>query len=99
MENSSSNWPNLAGARQSANAAATATRMNPACAKLAPFLNNLATAVMAFMKLSREEMAAPSFAAVLENLDQRFGKRLQLPPTAGILAKPQKIPLSCRVGG
>jgi len=83
----------------SANAAATATRMNPACAKLAPFLNTLATAVMAFMKLSREEMAAPSFAAVLENLDQRFGKRLQLPPLAGILVKPQKdSALTCGVG-
>jgi hypothetical protein len=66
----------------SANAAAAATQANPACAKLSQILTRLAAAIGAFLKLSRDEMASPSFADVMASLDQRFGKRLQLPPLA-----------------
>jgi hypothetical protein len=41
-------------------------------------------------------MASPSFADVMASLDQRFGKRLQLPALAGAFesAKGQPMPAS-----
>ncbi|MGY3396458.1 hypothetical protein ACVWW6_009049 [Bradyrhizobium sp. USDA 3311] len=75
----------------SANAAATATKLNPACAKLSPMLAGLAARIAAFLGLSREEMSAPAFADVIESLDQRFGKRLQIPALAGtVMARPRE---------
>ncbi|MDA9420974.1 hypothetical protein [Bradyrhizobium sp. CCBAU 53380] len=73
-----------------ANAAAMATKLNPACAKLAPMLAGLASKIATYLGLSREEMRAPAFADVIESLDQRFGKRLQIPTLASaILAMPR----------
>jgi len=36
-----------------------------------------------FVGLSPEEMSAPGFLDVVKGMDQRFAKRLQLPPLAG----------------
>lgn len=80
----------LACSMWSANAAAVATRLHPACAALAPMLASLATRVATFLGLSREEMTAPAFAGVIESLDQRFGKRLQIPALAGAITAPPK---------
>jgi hypothetical protein len=77
-----------------ANAAAVATKLNPACAKLAPMLSTLAKAISKFLQLSHDEMAIPAFAGVLDGLDQRFGKRLQLPPLAKSLTAARLQPLS-----
>jgi len=71
-----------------ANAAAMATKLDPACAKLSPMLTGLAARIVTFLGLSHQEMSAPAFADVLEGLDQRFGKRLQIPALAGTVLAP-----------
>jgi hypothetical protein len=76
----------------SANAAAMATKLNPACAKLSPMLTGLAARIATFLGLSREEMTAPAFADVVEGLDKRFGNRLQLPPMTGAVLAAAKRP-------
>ncbi|MBB4263754.1 hypothetical protein [Bradyrhizobium sp. CIR3A] len=79
-----------------ANAAALATRLNPACASLTPMLTGLATRIVALLGLSHEEMAAPAFADVVKGLDQRFAKRLQLPPLAEAVLASAKRPAAAK---
>jgi hypothetical protein len=67
----------------SANAAAMAANLIPACAKLSLMLTGLAARIVTFLGLSPEEMTAPAFADVVKGLDQRFSKRLQLPLLTG----------------
>jgi hypothetical protein len=50
----------------SAEAATAATRADPACSKLAPFLEKLAASIRELLALSKEERAAPSFVGVIE---------------------------------
>jgi hypothetical protein len=73
----------------SANAAATATKLNPACAKLSPMLTGLAARIVTFLGLSREEMTAPAFADVVEGLDQRFASGCSSHPWLGQFSHPR----------
>jgi hypothetical protein len=80
----------------SVEAAATATRADPACCKLAPFLERLAASVGALLGLSKEERAAPSFVGVIEGLDKRFGARLQLPSLKPVCTASEQIKVPTR---
>ena len=61
-------------------AVAAAAKSDPGCATLVSHVVKLADSIKKMLPLSEDEKASPSFAGVLERLDQRFATRLALGP-------------------